>query len=633
MIMKKLFVILASIVFVSNVFAQKLETQCGRLEESFDPQFAPFYHGVASGDALSDRVIIWTRVTPMNSEETIDVQWFMAEDTLFTNPVAQGIFTTTGDVDFTVKIDVTGLQPDKWYYYYFRALDLNSIIGRTKTTPVGDTDSLRFATISGSNYNNGYYNVCKQIAVRNDVDAIFHLGDYIYEYGTNEYGNHEERPLQPGYEVTSLADYRMRYSHYRLDPDLRYSHQQFPWYIIWDDHESANNSWMGGAENHDEGSEGPWEIRKQASIQAYFEWIPMRRIEDPEDPANMIHHTVTFGDLAAAIMLDTRLEARDEQDGLDNDSNQKRLIGDNQFNWLKMELYNYEYTTPIQWKIITQQVMMAPLKIAGIVVNSDQWDGYQFERQRILDWIYGMTIKNTVVLTGDIHTSWANDVPNPTMGEYGSNGQGSGTVEFVTPSVTSPSTNSFFGGIGAGAIQLANPHMKWVNLDARGYNIIDLNKNRCQADWYFLDNINSRSYVESYGAGWYVNKDESFLRQASVPTVRMTPNPYLAPEFPNQELNTNINTAEISKELVIIGVYPNPTEDKAFVQFFIKESQPVTLVLQNTSSQTVFTKSFNSQCSDLNYYELDLSNFAAGTYLLSINTKSGISKSIKIIKK
>lgn len=633
--MKKLIIPALILLFSGYVAAQQsLEiNHCGRLEESFDPQFAPFYHGVASGDALADRVIIWTRVTPVNTESSIEVQWFMAEDTVFDNIVNQGVFTTTEDIDWTVKVDVTGLEPGKWYYYYFRAMGINSIIGRTKTTPVGDCDSLRIATISGSNYNNGYFNVYKQLATRNDVDCIFHLGDYIYEYGTDEYGDNEERPLQPGHEILTLADYRMRYSHYRLDPDLRYAHQQLPWYVIYDDHETANDSWVGGAENHDPSSEGDWDTRKNAGLEAFFEWIPMRRINDPLDPANNIHHTVKFGNLAASIMLDTRLEARDEQDGLSNNSPDKRLIGDTQFNWLKMELYNYEVTTPIQWKMITQQVMFAPMLIAGIVANNDQWDGYQFERQRILDWIYGMSIKNTVILTGDIHTSWANDVPNPTMGEYGSNGQGSGTVEFVTPSVTSPSTNSFFGGIGTGAIQLANPHMKWVNLDSRGYNIIDLNKTRCQADWYFVNNIDSRSYVESFASGWYVNKDESFLRHAAVPSYRMIPNPYLAPEFPNQDLNTNIHQYKFSKDLVIIGIYPNPAIDKCVVQFYVVENQKVEFIISNLKGQVVFEKYFNSDCTDLNYDEIDLSNFESGTYILTIRTDSGITKSKQIIKK
>lgn len=632
--MKTTLALLFSFLFFGVAFAQPLdrESQCGRLEKSFDPDYAPFYHGVASGDALPDRVIIWTRVTPLDTPESIDVEWFMAEDTLFYDIVAQGTFTTTEDIDWTVKVDVTDLEADKWYYYYFRALDLNSIIGRTKTTPEGDTDSLRIATVSGSNYNNGYFNIYRQIAVRNDVDCVFHLGDYIYEYGTDEYGNHSERSLQPGHEVITLADYRMRYSHYRLDPDLRYLHQQYPWYVIYDDHETANNSYTDGAENHDSGSEGSWEDRKQAGVQAFIEWIPIREINDPEHPENIIHHTVTFGDLAAAIMLDTRLEDRDDPDDLANDSDQKRMIGDDQFDWLKMELYNYEYTTPIQWKLLTQQVMFAPLKVAGVVVNSDQWDGYQFERQRILDWIYGMTIKNTVVLTGDIHTSWANDVPNPTIGSYGDNGQGCGTVEFVTPSVTSPSTNSFFGGIGSGAIQLANPHMKWVNLDARGYYILDVNKLRCQADWYFIDNIDNTSYVESFASAWYVNNDENFLRQASVPSYRMVENPPLAPEFPDQLVEVEDLYSDISNELVIIGAYPNPVENKVFLQFFIKESQAIDLTVMNSLGQIVFTRNFISKCSDLNYYEIDMSDFSKGNYLVTISTESGITKTKKIIK-
>lgn len=617
----------------STLFSQSLTSYCGRLESSFDPAFAPFYHGVASGDALHDRVIIWTRVTPLNQTDSIVVEWFMAKDTLFQEIVCQGTYTTYEDIDWTVKIDVTGLEADTWYYYYFKALGLKSIIGRTKTTPIGNTDSLRIATISGTNYNNGYFNVLRQIANRNDVDYILHLGDYIYEFGTNEYGNHPDRALQPGYEVITLADYRMRYSHYRLDPDLRYAHQQFGWYIIYDDHETANNSWVGGAQNHNSSTEGDWEIRKANALKAFFEWLPVREINDPAHPENKIHHTVTFGNLAASIMLDTRLEARDKQDSLPNDSPQKRLIGDAQFDWLKMELYNYQYVTPIKWKLITQQVMMAPLKIGGIVVNNDQWDGYQFERQRILNWIYGMSIKNTVVLTGDIHSSWANDIPNPNICPYGNNGQGSGTVEFITTSVTSPSTNDLFGGIGSSTIQSANPHVKWVNLSERGYYILDVNKNRCQADWYFINTINEQNYNESWAASWYVNDQENFLRQALVPSVRLIPNPPLVPEFPNQHVNITQLYPDINDELVIVGAYPNPVESTVFIQFFIKESQKITLQLVNNLGQVMLTKTFTSKCSDINYYQLDLSSYHSGNYFLIISNESGYSKTKKIIKK
>ncbi|MFH2095981.1 MAG: alkaline phosphatase D family protein, partial [Bacteroidota bacterium] len=470
---------------LSNMAFSQEKQFCNRLSYSFDPLFEPFYHGVASGDATSDAVIIWTRVTPSGQMDSIEVGWYMATDTFFTNVVASGTFWTNEGRDNTVKVDVTGLTPDTWYYYYFNALSTNSLIGRTKTTPNGDNDSLRIAVVSGSNYNNGYFNVYRTMAARNDIDAVFHLGDYIYEYGTGQYGDHSDRELLPSYEILTLDDYRMRYSHYRLDPDLRFAHQQYPWYVVYDDHETANNSWVGGAENHDSGTEGSWDDRVAAGKKAFFEWLPIRDNQD-----SSIYHTIKFGKLGSVFFLDTRLEGRDDPEGLANDDPNKKMIGSTQYNWLTQQLYNAQYSTDsTQWKIIAQQVMFAPLLMLGITLNSDQWDGYEVERQSILNFINAYGIMNSVILTGDIHTSWANDVPNPMMGSYGSYGQGSGTVEFVTPSVTSPSTD-FGAGIGEAVIMAANSHIKYCDLAHRGYYILDVNKNRCQADWYFVNDIN-----------------------------------------------------------------------------------------------------------------------------------------------
>lgn len=634
--MKRTVIFIVLIISVLGLFSQNTKTTlrekgfCNRLASSFDPAFAPFYHGVASGDALDDRVLLWTRVTPDASYDEIPVDWFVALDTTFDEIVTSGTYYAIEDEDWTVKVDVDGLEPGVWYYYYFHALDRNSIIGRTKTTPVGDFDSLRIAVVSGSNYNNGYFNVYKALAERNDIDCVIHLGDYIYEYGTHEYGDHQDRGLQPAHEILSLSDYRMRYSHYRLDPDLIYAHQQYPWYVIYDDHETANNSYVDGAENHDPNTEGDWETRKNNGLQAYFEWIPMRRIDDPSDPDNKIRHTIRFGNLATSMLLDTRLEARDDPEDLGVNDPNKRLIGDQQFDWLKMELYNYQYTDIVQWKLITQQIMFAPLTVFGIVANKDQWDGYNFERQRILNWIYGMDIKNTVVLTGDIHTSWANDVPNPTMGDYGSNGQGSGTVEFVTPSVTSPSTNDFLGGLGSGALMGINPHMKWINLADRGYYILDVNQQRCQADWYFVNTINETNYVLSHASSWFVNDQENFLRQANIPSVRLNPNPALAPEYPNQTVD--ITPLEVEKEIVIVGAYPNPFNDKFTVQFFINKSPYVNLNVSNIYGQVLINEKLDVNCSDLQYHEIDSDQLSPGTYILSITTANGIIKTKKIIK-
>jgi alkaline phosphatase D len=624
---KIIFLLFAVLISVS-LFAQREKAYCDRLSYSLDPAFAPFYHGVASGDPLSDRVIIWTRITPSSPADSIPVDWHVATDTSFLNIVANGTFYTNEDRDWTVKVDVTGLQPDTWYYYYFRGSDQNSIIGRTKTISEGNTDSLRIAVFSGSNYNNGYFNVYQSAAERNDVDMMFHLGDYIYEYGTGEYGDHSDRELVPGHEILTLSDYRMRYSHYRLDPDLRLAHQQYPWYVIYDDHETANDSWTGGAENHDPDTQGEWEERKSAGIQAFKEWIPLREINDPANPDNHIHRNVDIGDLASFIFLDTRLEGRDDPEDLPNDDPNKTMLGANQKTWMKNEL-SASQSTGIQWKFLSQQVMFAPLKMAGVTLNSDQWDGYAAERQEILNYIYGMNINNVVILTGDIHTSWANDVPNPTINSYGSNGQGSGCVEFVTTSVTSPSVD-FGQGVGAWAIQQANPHIKWVNLIERGYFILDVNTSRCQADWYFANTIDNTTFNEQFAQAYYVNDGDRYLQASSVPSVRLDPNPPLSPLYPDQLVK--ISGEKHNQELVLMGIYPNPVKENFTIQYYSDEGNLVTLEIYNINGQLVYQDKKEQNCSDLNYMEVNASGLKSGNYILKLTNHKGHSISKQFIK-
>ena len=280
---------------------------------NLDSIYEPFYHGVASGDPLPGRVIIWTRVTPDTSTvDSIAVSWRIGTDTNITQVINSGITYTSSDIDYTVKVDVSGLQPDTWYYYSFTAFGKNSLTGRTKTAPTGDTDSLRFAVVSCSSYEHGFFNAYERIASRNDIDAVLHLGDYIYEYQAGSYSNFiTDRDYEPSNEILSLSDYRIRFSHYHLDPDLRYLHQQYPWINVWDDHETANNSWTDGADNHTTLTEGSWTDRKSAAVQAYFEWLPIR-LPDPADDQR-IYRNFNFGDLLDIHMLDTRLEGRAEQ--------------------------------------------------------------------------------------------------------------------------------------------------------------------------------------------------------------------------------------------------------------------------------------------------------------------------------
>ncbi|MEM9999142.1 MAG: alkaline phosphatase D family protein, partial [Bacteroidota bacterium] len=448
----------------------------------FDPALAPFFHGVASGDPLTDRVILWTRVTQA-ATGPVTVSWtigtsFDAEVRQVTDAVNSGIVTTGPERDYTVKVDADGLAPGTTYYYQFQQAGARSIVGRTRTAPEGAVGRLRFGVAADANYQSGFFNAYEGLAARADLDAVIHLGDYIHERRPNT--TTPFRPgVQPETETVTLADYRLRHGFYKLDPDARAMHQQHPLIAAWDDHESADNAYAGGAANHNEpitfdddgnpitfAEEGDWEERKAAARRAYFEWMPLR-----EPAPDRLYRRLAYGDLAELFMLDTRLAARDEQvpvtldlatqsivvdttTWLDPD---RVLLGAEQQTWLTT---NLEASTA-QWKVIGNQVMMVPMapnpsweavgEQTGLpaFTNLDAWDGYPFERAALLRALRDGDIENVVVLSGDIHSSWAADVPlNPyatsTFAPYVGappynpfTGANSVAVEFVTPSVAS----------------------------------------------------------------------------------------------------------------------------------------------------------------------------------------------------
>lgn len=274
-----------------------------------------FRHGVASGDPQQDRVIIWTRITTIDSL-LVSVVWELALDHRFTKIVANGTHCTGPDADFTVKIDVGSLSAGTEYNYRFRFSGEWSAVGRTKTLPAGNVASASIAVVSCSNYPSGYFNVYNAIAQRDDIDAVVHLGDYIYEYGAGGYGTEHAEELgrvpDPPHEILTLDDYRRRYAQYRTDADLQAMHRRFPLIPVWDDHETANDGWRGGAENHN-ADEGAWEARKTAAERAFREWLPIRDLADRDS----IYRSFEFGNLASLVMLDTRMVGRDKSPPFD----------------------------------------------------------------------------------------------------------------------------------------------------------------------------------------------------------------------------------------------------------------------------------------------------------------------------
>ncbi len=603
------------------------QAQVAHKAEAVDPVFRPFYHGVASGDPLSDKVIIWTRVTPDNSTQNqISVDWMFSLDTTFTNIVTQGTYVTDSTKDYTVKVDVAGLQPNTYYFYKFRSNNLNSVIGRTKTIPTGNIDSLRLAIVSCASWEHGWFNAYERLKNRNDIDAVLHLGDYIYEYNTGGFASNnvtqQGRTVEPTNEIISQKDYLIRHSHYKLDKNLRELHQQYPFITVWDDHETANDSYKDGADNHTEGTEGLWQERKKFGITAYQLWMPIR-LQNVTD-SSQIWRNFQFGNLFNLYMLDTRLHDRDKQEvatGSAYQDTNRRLIGQTQMSWLVDGMKS----NTSKWNIIGQQVMFAPLKFLGQPLNMDQWDGYPAERKRLMDAWMTNNIKNVVVLTGDIHTSWANDIPYSSYNS--STGAGSAGVEFVATSVTSTGA-SFLGPLGAGgsgAIKLANPHMKYIELTKHGYIILDINQTRLQGDYYFVNSVETKGdTVENWEQGWYTNENERFLRNATSKSIRTTPGFMQAPVLPN-------NPVSIDKQqnVVWLSTFPNPFHNQFYTQFSLKNESEVTFKITDMVGRTVFVSNAVKMPSGINYIEMKPTDLKSGNYIFTIETPNGkISKTM-----
>jgi alkaline phosphatase D len=509
---------------------------------------ARFSHSVASGDPLSDRVILWTRITT-TSPAPVAVDFIVATDSALSRIVRSGRVTSDLSQDHTVKIDVDGLQPNTTYYYRFSVGGVTSPVGRTKTLPVGDTGRVRMAVVSCASLAHGFFNAYRRISERADLDLVVHLGDYIYEHGSGQFGN--IRAYEPPNEILILSDYRTRYAQYRRDPDLQELHRQHPMVAIWDDHEFANNAHVNGAQNHTEATEGPWAARVAAALQAYYEWMPIR----VSDPANLRKGNRAFalGNLADLVILEGRVNARSRQlpdergislfnQGGAYAEPSRQILGAEEESWLSDKLRS----STAKWKLIGQGVMFAQIKVrpesnadgGGTFINSDQWDGYQPARDRVYSVLKGdathPAVNNVVILSGDLHSSWAADLsqdPNNsdvTSGGYNPNtGAGSRAVEFVGTSVTSPAPGELEE-VTAAALALINPHFKYIELSKRGYMLLDIDPTRVIGEWWYMDTVTSVSNVQAFGRALQVSDGASHLISAAQSSPRPNP-PALAP--------------------------------------------------------------------------------------------------------
>ncbi|NNK29008.1 MAG: phosphodiesterase, partial [Flavobacteriaceae bacterium] len=455
-----------------------------------DKNLKPFYHGVASGDPLQNSVIIWTRVTPETSLSKIEVKWEVSTDKMFNNNVLNGIVNTYPEKDYTIKVDVTSLLPGTTYYYRFKALDGVSPIGITRTSPESYKE-LKFAIASCSNYEFGYFNAYGRMAEEPGLDAIIHLGDYIYEYGEGVYGDTTiGRVHIPKYEILSLSDYRSRYSQYRLDPDLQAAHRNHPFITIWDDHEITDNAYVDGANNHQE-DEGDYQKRKAIAKQVYYEWMPIRDKE-------YHYRKLSFGNLADLFMLDERLAGRTKQaEGPDDPQlKNKKLLGDAQMTWFEITLKN----SNAQWKIIGNQVIYSYLDwgYPEFRTNMDSWDGYPTDQQKVADIIKGNSIENVIFVTGDTHRAWAFEATNEPFNSYNpETAEGAFAVEFGVSSINSANADERFSSESVRAHEKKimspdlNPHLKFTNMRDHGYLLLTLTEEEATANFKIV-NTNRR---------------------------------------------------------------------------------------------------------------------------------------------
>ncbi len=533
-----------------------------------------FEHGVASGDPLSDKVIIWTRATPkeaISDEKIFNISYEVSTDTEFSQIFRSGVVSTSKESDYTIKIDLQDLEPDTVYYYRFSSGDTLSEVGKAKTLATGDISQVKMAVFSCANYTNGYFNAYMEASKIDDLDVSIHLGDYIYEYGMYD----EDDGVTPAYatqnaqtigrvlpsdndkECIVLEDYRKRYALYHTDEGSKAIHAACPMVVVWDDHETANDAYISGAANHQE-DEGSWDDRVAAALQAYFEWLPIRPIENKKK----IYRSFDFGNLVSLHMLETRLNARTKQlsyanyfDTLGNfdattfvddvTSDQQTLLGETQLQWLQNQIQN----SGAIWQVLGQQIIMAkiylpaellaPIGQLEYVQTQEEYDALIIQINTLLGelvtlkmtklqggslsaeeearlatvlpynldaWdgyayerevIFGTAKalgKNLVTLSGDTHNGWKNNL----VDQYGE----IIGVELATPSVSSPGFEDYVAlntpekAINfEGALELLIDDLEYLNSSDRGFMKVVFTPENVNATWIYINNTDNPTYT------------------------------------------------------------------------------------------------------------------------------------------
>jgi len=532
------------------------------------PPSSTFRHGVASGDPAADSVVLWTRVT---TEGAAKVAWEVSEQADFASILQQGAFETGPERDHTVKVLAEGLRPGATYFYRFRLGDAASPVGRTRTLSTGRLDRLGIALASCSNYAFGFFNAYDAIAKDSAIDYVLHTGDYIYEYGQDEWGSEVSRLLgrehQPAHEIVSLADYRTRHAQYKSDASSQAMHAAHGLLACWDDHESANNPWTGGAQNHQPETEGDWAARRDASIQAYFEWMPVREPEWLEQKGRsraQFWRGYSFGDLATLFTLETRHTARAEQiDYMDfaksTDPSEVSKLVEQAINEPGRAMLAPELEADLSaalrssvkggqpWRLIGNPMPIARTRVPDVVklgllpdptddakasferkalawkgksnlpFYPDTWDGYEWARQKLYDLSRDAGAEDLIFLTGDSHSFWANQLADAAGRPAG--------VELGTAGISSPGD---FMASGFGA-QLSprldqtfidhNEEIVWTDNMHQGYVRLELAHGGAEAKFIAVDTVLSERYRASVLREFGLSRERGsvFLKDRTAP--------------------------------------------------------------------------------------------------------------------
>jgi alkaline phosphatase D len=491
-----------------------------------------FTHGVASGEPAANSVLLWTRFVAANETK---LRCEVAADSGFAKVVSGGDVIVRGEADHTAKITVNGLQPATWYFYRFIAPDGRiSTIGRTRTLPQGDVARFGLALFSCSNLPFGWFNAYGHAAQRDDIDLVVHCGDYIYELEPGKYPRAKDavpgRTLQPTHEILTLADYRLRYACYRLDPDLQRLHASFPMIAQWDDHELANDAWVDGAQNHQPATEGDWATRNAIAQRVYHEWMPV---------SGELYNSYEIGSLATLFRPETRIVGRMEQLDLSQalagradldkamaefrdgpwSAADRTLMGMAQEKWLHdgLAASTHKGTT---WQIVAQQVVMGNARFpaqaanwvspsmsdfarqfvianvsaseAGLPFMLHAWDGYPAARTRLYEAALAADA-NMIVLSGDSHNAWGFNLGDPSStGKRIAAG-----VEFAGQSVTSPGFEAFVPGgtpsdIAKG-LMATNSDLVFSDTSHRGYVSLEINPAEVVGTWHFMADVRTHT--------------------------------------------------------------------------------------------------------------------------------------------